>query len=199
MRILALDFETSGLNPGVHAPVSLGVALMEDGEVVAQKEWMIAPPRNKEGKITRSYDVVALEISGASWPRLKRDGLSPMQVCAELMGFAKEHDARGVTVVAFNSAFDHSWYSDLLFLAGAWNQAERRFEAFSPPLYGPWDCARWKACVQLSLQRYDLDTVAAHFGFSRSGESHGALEDAILAGKIYFALESMTIKTGAEK
>jgi len=189
LRFLTLDFETSGLDHKTHAPVSLGVALMEGSDVVDSKEWLLAPPTDKNGKITREYAVNALEISSYTWPQIKRDGMPIAAVMAELTGFAAAHNAHGLTVVAFNAPFDLGWYSECLFLSGSWNQHLRRFETFVPPLVGPWQCARLLAVTSgLGLERYDLDTVARHFGLSRSTEKHGALEDAILAGRIYSAL-----------
>lgn len=186
MRYVALDFETSGLDPKRHAPVSLGVALMEDQEILASREWLFAPPYDKSGvKVVREYDVTALEISGKSWTAIKRDGLTHARVCSELYDWSNKHEADELTVVAFNAPFDFAWYSELLMLGGSWNQLERRFQTFQPPLTGPWQCARLIACKRLDLPRYDLNTVAGAFDFSRTSAKHGALEDAILAGRVY--------------
>jgi DNA polymerase III epsilon subunit-like protein len=189
-RFLALDFETSGLDPKRNAPVTLGVALFEDGKGVANLDLLIGPP-TKDGKILREYDVTALEICSMSWTKIKREGITPLAACAALMSFANEHKARELPIVAFNAAFDHSFYSELLFLGGGWNQSARRFEAFAPPLVGPWQCARLLAIHRLGmdkLPKWDLNTVAKHFSLSRVADSHSALEDAIIAGRIYHAL-----------
>lgn len=189
MTFLALDFETGGVDPRVHAPVSLGVAAMSGAEVLARMEWMIAPPTNKEGKITRAYDVVALEVSGTSWPKLKREGVPVSQVMAELAEFVRDCPyiaGPDIPVVAYNAPFDMAFYSECLFLAGEYNQHTRRFETFPPPVYGPWQCVRMLARIMLpGLDQYTLDAVAAACGLARSGQAHGALEDAILAGKIF--------------
>lgn len=192
MRFLALDFETSGLRPGEHAPVTLGVALMDGETVVDSREWLFAVPTNKDGKPTRAYDVIALEISGTSWTKIKKEGRPHADVCRELIAFAREHQAATLPVVAFNAPFDFAWYSDLLFLGGSWNQVARCFQTFLPPLVGPWHCARLMACADpmVDLARYDLDGVAQHFGLSRETDKHGALEDAILAGRIYSRLNN---------
>lgn len=189
MKYIALDFETSGLSPGVHAPVSLAVALMDGEQVIDSKSWTIAPPVDKNGKISRAYDVVALEISGTSWKAIK-NGTPPAGVCHELYDWTHKMDAVGLTVVAFNAPFDFTWYSDLLFLGGSWNQQERRFQTFMPPLVGPWQCARLMAVVSLDCPGYSLDNVCAAFGLSREGNVHGAAEDAYLAGVVYSRLLS---------
>lgn len=194
MRFIALDFETSHLQPSVGAPVTLGVALMDGEDVIDRQEWLFAPP-TKNGKVTRAYDVVALEISGTSWTRIKKNGMEHSAVLRELQDFTMRHGATFLPVVAFNAPFDFSWYSELLFLGGSWNQHERRFETFLPPLAGPWQCARLQAVHALpGLGSYSLDAVCAELGLSRSGDTHGALEDAILAGRVLSRIEQMAAK-----
>lgn len=185
MRIVALDFETSGLDPKTHAPVTLGVAVMDGDDVAASQEWLFAPPTDKNGKITREYSIAAMEINGIPWPKVKREGLPISKVMYELREFAALHAVSGATVVAFNAPFDLAWYSECLFMGGSWNQALRRFETFSPPLVGPWQCARLMACSQIELDAYNLDAVAGYFKLARESEKHGALEDAILAGQVF--------------
>lgn len=195
MVYVALDWETSGLLPGTHAHVSLGVAVMEDGEVLHEREWLIAPPM-KNGNVTREYAVNALEKSRYTWPQIKRDGLAIRQVMQEFTEWlAHKTDVPPETpVVAFNAPFDLAWYSEALFLAGEWNNSRKCFELFRPPITGPWHCARLMAMgAGLGLDKYDLDTVAGHFGFARTSERHGASEDAVLAGKVYAKLVGLAL------
>lgn len=188
MKYVSLDFETCGKEPGRHAPVQLGVALMEDGEAVDCKEWIIAPPRHyKTNQINREYDIVALSISGLTWNQIIK-GTSIARVCFELDEWSIANQCEDLPVVAYNSPFDLPWYSDLLFLGGSYDRALGVYRPFNPPLIGPWQCALMLARKALNLPSYRLDEVAAKFGMCRSGENHGALEDAILAGKIYHAL-----------
>jgi len=189
-RFIALDFETSGLDPKRHFPVSLGIAIFQDGEPIGASEWMIAPP-TKDGRITREYDVCALEVSGTSWTKLKKEGMRPVEVLQEINRMIANNAGPMDTVVAFNASFDFSFWSELVFSAGSWNQHERRFEQFVTNIVGPWQCARSLAMYKLggyALPKWNLDSVASYFGFSRESEKHGALEDAILAGRIYNAL-----------
>lgn len=194
MRIVALDFETSGTDPRRHAPVTLGVALMENGIALEQKEWLFAPPYDKTGsKITREYDLCAMEISSKRWPEIKRDGTPCATVLMRLQEFAAEHGAGELPIVAFNASFDLAFYSECLFMGGSWNNHLKVFEVFKPPLAGPWHCARMMALRGLSLERYDLDTVSAHYGITRTNGCHSAIEDAILAGRIYHELTSVKV------
>lgn len=183
MRFIALDYETSGLDPKTNAPVSLGVAVFDGGSVIASKEWTIAPPK-RDGKVTRVYDVFALKVSGKTLKEIE-SGDPIAVVMTELAQFVRDFASPGDMVVAFNAPFDYGFYSECLFLGGSWNQHARRFETFKPPLVGPWQCARMLCVEMLNLDGYNLDNCAGHFGLSRSASAHGALEDAILAGHIY--------------
>ena len=189
MRHLAIDFETSGLSPERHAPVQIGVAVMEDGDVLASEEWTVGPTLHwKTGKVEREYDVRALEVSGASWPKIKASP-PPKVVVAHMADFAKKHGASDLPVVAFNAPFDLAFYSTLLWLASDWHPTVRGLKVQPiPPFCGPWHCALMIARRELSLSQYSLNDVAGVFQLSRSGETHSALEDAVLAGRVYCAL-----------
>lgn len=192
MRYLSADFETSGRSHERHAPVSLGLAVMEGENVLASTEFMIGPTKHwKTGEIEREYDVNALKISGTSW----KDVLAaphPKVVVGQITDFADENDARDLPIKAFNAPFDISFYSLLLYLASDWHPTIKGVKVQpKPPLLGAWQCVLMRARAELSLPDYKLDTVAAHFGLSRSGEKHGALEDAILCGRIDFRLAAL--------
>lgn len=188
-RFIALDFETGGLDPNRNAPVSLGCAIFEGGQVAQKQEWIIGPTLHwKTGKIERVYEVNALEISGISWPRIK-SAPKPNVIVAEMTKWAKEHDATKLPIVAFRASFDFGFYSSLLFLASDWHPSIKGVKVQPrPPLIGPWYCALQIAQSQLTLDDYRLDTVAGHFGLSRASDLHGALEDAILAGQVFLKM-----------
>lgn len=191
MRFIALDFETGGLVSSVHAPVSLGVALMEDLEVIDTREWLIAPTYDRFGKLMRQYDPKAMQVNGYTVEQLQKDGIHIAQVRSELATWAGDLKVRTEQVVAFNAPFDYAFYSEALFLAGKWHSEHNSFHVAKPPLVGPWHCARMIASVRLDLPNYKLDTVAAHFGLKRTQEFHGALEDCILAGKVFTELKKI--------
>ena len=175
MRFVALDFETSGLDPMQCAPVSLGVALMDGEEPVATHEWIIAPTY-RDGKITRRYEVGALRVSGLTMEQIE-GGTHPRDVIRDLYHWAHDLGAERFPVVAYNAPFDFAFYGQLIYLAGM---------PALVPLVGPWQCARLLAMQTYSgLQTYTLDAMLRKHGLAREGTLHGALEDAILAGKLY--------------
>ncbi len=188
-RILALDFETGGIDAQRHAPVTLAVAVMEGEVVLAEKEWLFGRLDNIEPKFKRrAYEFAALEICQISMKRIMAEGLPEAKVLQEFRAFVKEHDCSFVTVVSHNACFDQAFFSDWLFRCGAFDRSVDAYVPQRSPLGGPWACTMRLAQQSLSLPDYKLDTVANAFGLSRTSTTHGATEDCILAGKIYHEL-----------
>ena len=180
MRILALDTETGGLDPNRHAIVSLGLAIMEDAEVIASREFRLGMDSKAE------YDVKSLEINGISWKSIK-EGPDPKQVYVEAARWLDEHDAREIDIVSHNTAFDAAFISQWAFKCGYWDRGSSCFIPAPELVRGPWWCTR-RMASRLKLENYKLDTVCSLYKLARTGEHHGALEDAVLAGKVFAAL-----------
>lgn len=163
---------------------------MEDAEVVASSEWLIAPPTHyKTGAITREYDERARLIHGYTLEHLQEHGKKVDRVCFELREFVNANGVQNHPVVAYNAGYDLPMLGTLMFLAGQWDRDLQAFVPFLPPISGPWQDAFLLAKRRIDgLTNYKLDTVAAYFGLSRQGERHGALEDAILAGRVFTCL-----------
>lgn len=183
-RIVALDFETGGVTPGESAHVSLGVALMEGPEVLDSREWIFAPAKDWKGNDRRKYELRAMEVNGIAWRQILA-GTPLEQVHAELSTWVKAEDLARLPVIAYNASFDLAMYSDMLFLASSYNRQTQTLDRVKPPLVGPWHCSMMLAQHHFRCPDYKLDTVAAKLGLARTGAKHGALEDAILAGKIF--------------
>lgn len=193
MRFLSLDFETSHVDPQIGAPVSLGVAVMEDAQVIEAKEWLIAPPTHYKDKtkIQRCYDERARLIHGYTLEHLIEHGEPAIEVCMGLAEFVARNDMGNRPVVAYNMVFDLSFMNTLLFLGGEYDRGTNAFRPFPSPISGPWACAKQLAerrCPK--LENFKLATVAPFLGVGDQGEVHGALADAILAGKVFAKLRA---------
>lgn len=200
MRFLALDFEGSGTDPQENAPVTLGAAVFDGETVAAQKEWLIAPPTHyaDPSKVTRCYDERARMIHGYSLERLMDEGEPIKSVCLSFAYFVQEHGMENRPIVAYNAAYDMPMMSTLMFLGGEYDRYERKYRPFPIPVSGPWQCVYQLAQRRLGtdVDDFKLDTVAARFDLARSG-MHGALEDAILAGRVFLAIRAMGAKEEA--
>jgi DNA polymerase-3 subunit epsilon len=183
VKILALDTETSGLSPERHAIVSLGLAVMENGEVLSSHEFRMGVWEKTE------YDVKALQISGIAWEDIEV-APAPIAVYAAVHSWIEKNGARDLTIVSHNAAFDAVFISQWMFKCGVYDRSLRRFVAAHEIVKGPWACTR-RMASDLGLENLKLDTVAGYFGLSRSGELHGALEDAVLAGQVFFELRKL--------
>ena len=193
MKYLAIDFEGSHKEPRRGCPVQLGVAVMADGEVLASAEWLIKPPRHyKSGKPTREVDAYALAVSGLTLEKIEAEGLDAYEVCCQLNKFVKENEAKSLPILAYSFTYDAECYENLLYEGGDYDFTIKEYVGLPPILGAKWICVRQTARLLLpgQLVHYSLDDVAGLLGFSRTTEAHGALEDAILAGKVYHALVS---------
>lgn len=193
MKYLALDFETGGLDHQRHAVTQLGLALMEDGEVLDSIDWWIAPVLNKSGAITLEYNAVALRIQGKTLDWIEENGKPESHVHAEALGWLKSRGAQLLHTVSHNTAFDAAFYSQFMFRQGRWDRGQ--FVKALPLLGGAWSCTMRAAQVLLpNLKDHKLDTVATHFGLARTSELHDAKEDAILCGRILHELKKANSK-----
>lgn len=180
MKILALDTETSGLDPQRHAIVSLGLAVMEHGEVLESIEFRLGEDPKAE------YDIKALQISGITWKGIK-EAKTPQIIFREACAWLDNQEARVLPVVSHNAAFDAAFISQWTFKCGMWSSG--RFIAAPEIVRGPWWCTR-RLMSPLGLDNAKLDTIAGHFGLARSTDLHGALEDAVLAGQVFDRLQT---------
>jgi len=185
MSILALDFETGGLDPKTCAPVSLGLAVMDGVDVIASCEFRFGL------EPFCVYEDAAMKIHG-----LTRDDLANEPRHAEVYRLVKEwlnaQGANDLTVISHNALFDQGFWAQWLYRIGRRMDADdpKSFRVAPELLSGAWACTKRMASNWLDLPDNKLDTVAAQFGLSREGGQHGALEDAILAGRIFHAITS---------
>ena len=190
MRFLALDFETSHTDAQLGAPVTLGVAAFEDGEVVGSYEWVCKPDTHyKTGAVTRCYDERARLIHGYTLEHLLEHGEPLDKVCLGLTEFAAKTGTSNATIVAYNSNFDQAFLNTMLYLGGSYDRITQAYRPYASPLSGPWQDAKALAeriCPR--LENYKLATVAPFLGVGEQGDVHGALKDALLAGKVFLSL-----------
>jgi len=176
MRYLAADYETGGLYPRYHAPVSLAVILMDDGEVLDRFYEMF--PMFDD----LAYTPKALEVNGEAWEAIRGREKTELAIMQTLKDWAISHDARHLPIIAHNAEFDQGFYLS--------SSVRTKMD----PLLGGWVCTKRLAKDKpLGQVKFTLDATAERFGLARTSEIHNGLEDAILAGLVFAKLRQVEV------
>lgn len=193
MKLLALDFESGGIMLHERGPVTLGLAIMEDGEVIQSKEWLFAPIKDWQGKLKYTYTENARQIHGYTLEAMTLDGLSVQTIyreVGEFLGGVWSHP-----IVSHNAPFDSDIWSNFMFNLADFDRVRKVSIPVEELLIGPWiDTKRIAQAtfeVPKDVKDLKLDTLCQHVGLGGQGEIHGAEKDAILAGKLYFKLREL--------
>lgn len=168
--IFAIDTETTGLVPGKHTVVQVGIVRYSYG--VAREEIMFR--FRPTGEISES----ALKINGLTASELMLYPTETDLLRESLKGWMTEYELQHIPVLAHNWAFDSAFLRTVL---PDYNKYFRRYEDSN--------------ALALALQRAgilpeistSLQSLAEHFGID-SGEAHTAIDDAKTTYAVYRAL-----------
>ena len=118
MRFLALDFEAgSVVNPG---PVTLGLAIFQDGEVEASREWLFKPCRNYKGELMFEYTEDAARIHGKTLEIMDAEGMDVQAVYSEVLDFLGKPWSN--PIISHASAYDANVWGNMMFAAGRYDR-----------------------------------------------------------------------------
>ena len=158
-RIVAIDFETANYN--AHSAIAVGIAVIEGREIIADKSWLIRPPR-------MSFTPAFIDIHGIH-PEDVKDKPQFPDIWNEL-----EPYLQGAKMVAHNAMFDRR----------VLEATAQHYEIILPSM-------EWICTVQISrrrwpdLPRHKLNIVCEHLQIPLN--HHDAGSDALAAAKIYLA------------
>jgi DNA polymerase III epsilon subunit-like protein len=190
VRFLALDFESGGLEVRERAPVTLGLAVFEDGHLVKSQEWLFKPIRNWKGELRYSYSDGAVRIHGKSLVQMDTEGQDASHVYKEVSEFLG--DVWSDPIVSHNAPFDGEVWGNFMFSLGYYDPGLRCRVPTKELLTGPWICTRRIATNRLvvphQVPNMKLDSVARFFGLGGQQATHGAVFDAVLAGQVFLSL-----------
>ncbi len=156
MRFAAIDFETAS---GARiSACSLGIAVVEDGEIVRRREWLIQPP-------SLYFSAFNIQVHGIT-PEMVADSPEFDALWPEI-----ERELGDLTLVAHNAAFDMGVLRATLAHYGVWCQ-KMQFLC---------SCALSRKCWP-ELPRHTLDALAREFGISF--RHHNAEEDAVASALV---------------
>jgi DNA polymerase-3 subunit epsilon/oligoribonuclease len=108
-----LDIETTGLDPGVHAPIDIACTIVDltKGTFEGQYQSVVAQP----AEVWEKRDPVSIEINGFTWDEIVR-GKQTATIGQELIAwFATFPIQRGSAVfICQNPAFDRAFFNQFV-------------------------------------------------------------------------------------
>jgi DNA polymerase-3 subunit epsilon len=156
MRFAAIDFETaSGARTSA---CSLGIAIVENGEIVQRREWLIRPP-------SLYFSASNIEVHGIT-PQMVEYAPTFDALWPEI-----EHEIGDRTLVAHNAGFDMSVLRATLAYYDVWYAA-------MPFLCS---CSLSRRCWP-GLEHHSLGALGREFGIDF--RHHNAKEDAMVAARV---------------
>ena len=162
--LVALDLETTGLDPVADRIVQAAVVLVADDGSVSDMSW--------DGIVDPGVQIPegASNIHGITTERARHEGMPPVEALRHIARLVGDAADQGIPLVIYNAPFD--WPFVLA-------EAQRHGVSIGKPeIIDP-------LVIDRAMDRYrrgnrKLDTVAAHYGYDL-GQAHDARADAIAA------------------
>lgn len=191
-KILAVDFETSGLIPAYDHPLALSCVVFDNGEptgeIFTRKIQM-----SDRGKIS----IEALSVQGANAKGMREalgeelmrifpdDAITAKECLVELQEWTHSNGFNTLPCVAQKASFDWGFFEEKLLI----NRSVHVGNVLSPI----WICTKTLAChVSPDKSKKDLNSLCAYLGVpKRESEKHDSYEDAVICGRVYFALKTL--------
>ena len=177
--LLAMDLETTGLDPIEDRIVQAAVVLVAGDGTVSDQSWdSIVDPGVP-------IPVDASNIHGITIERARQEGMPPLEALRRMARFIDDAAEGGVPMVIFNAPFD--WPFVLA-------EGQRHGVSIAKPVIVA------ALVIDRAVDRYRrgsrrLDAVAAHYG-QDPGQAHDARTDAIAAAAIARALGARYSEVG---
>lgn len=178
-KLLIIDTETGGLDPGRYSILSIAAAIWDDSIVGDSFEAYILEPN-------LHVEREAMEVNRIDLQWLQKNGLAPSEAVSRLHSFLDKSfghvpDRRPITLAGHNVSFDISFLKRLYTLAGV------NFDDFYS--HRALDTASLIQFLILAgrmpLSEASSTAAFSHFGITfGAGERHSALGDAIATAKL---------------
>jgi DNA polymerase III epsilon subunit-like protein len=186
--IAHVDVEATGLVPGWHEMIDIGIVLTELDGSVRDSYFTRIQPRHPERLSPGAFAVNAFEPE--RWKRL--GALEPAAAVREIVAFhGRAAAGRHVLLAAYNSQFDTAFVDHLLRAEGrSWRELYHYFVLDVPSM-------AWA----LGLRELVNGRVAARLGVPdepRVAEEHTGVTGAMLNARIYQALVRRARELGVE-
>lgn len=173
-KLLILDTETGGIDPGMHSILSVGAVVWDDGRLGAEFEVLIA-----EDSIHVTER--AMEINGIDLSAHRSSGLCPASAMALFVAFLREHFQNELAMGAKIALAGHNIGFDIGFLKRLCHHARVDFDTFFS--HRSLDTAAVIRFLSLAgvlpLASAGSDEAFAYFGVPfTAGSRHTAVGDA---------------------
>lgn len=175
--VLGFDLETTGVNHDDDRIATACAAVIHNGTVTYQRNWMIA--------IDVDMPTAAAAVNGLSTDKLRAEGRPAAQVIPEIVGALRYAVSRGMPIVAFNAAFDITFT----------DREARRWigqalgEALGTPVRPVLDpYVIWKEVVPRRSGKRRLTDACTAFRVPLGDNAHQADADAIAAVRVLLRL-----------
>lgn len=181
---LSIDLEMSGTEPGWHEIIQVGACLYDENWNELGQYLQNVYPENEE-----SFSIPAARVHDLSWHELQE---APMlhEVLVEFEKWicekigAKWHEGKNFRNILIAG---QSVINDINFMKFAYRQEKMNWP-FSNVLLDLHTLSFFLFRIFKNNgfdvpRSLSLDSIANYFGYEREGDSHNALEDAIITGK----------------
>ena len=164
--LVFLDLETTGLNAVIGDSIcEIGALKVKDGKIVDKFHSLVNPKKSVPKEAYSIHKISDEELKGAPYFE---------EVSDKLVYFLKD-----CVICAYNAGFD----------MGFINHQLRKIDCV--PLNMVAVDILSMARDALKLSRYNLEAVANHFNIDCSGGLHRALDDALIAYKVFLKLKGI--------
>jgi DNA polymerase III subunit epsilon len=161
--VVVLDFETTGLSPGVgDRAIEIGAVRIEDGEVTARFQELMNPGQRVSGFIESYTGITNAMLTGA-------------RPCGEVMRDFADFIG-GYNLVAHNASFDKRFL-------------DAEFSRISKAYSGQFSCSMLAARrMYQQAPDHKLGTLVSYMNIPVEGVFHRALYDSEMTAKLWLAM-----------
>ena len=161
--VVVLDFETTGLSPGMgDRAIEIGAVRIENGEVTARFQELMNPGQ----RVSRAIE---------DYTGITNAMLVDARPCAEVMGDFGEFIA-GYNLVAHNASFDQRFL-------------DAELERISVEYSGQFSCSMLAARrIYQFAPNHKLGTLVAYMNIPGDGSFHRALYDSEMTAKLWLGM-----------
>jgi len=194
-RVIAVDFETTGLVSAYDSPMGFAAVLFDGGTPTGERYTVRITPSSRTKISIEALGVQAGVNPGHALAQhvaklFPEDAVTTQEAVKGLADWSKGVDGENLPCIAQKASFDWAFYSDSFL---------RCTTAYTVPPLGPvWICTKSLArLLDPKARSVSLDALAVAYGLEgRQATGHDAMEDAVLCGRVYFALRHEAIERG---